>query len=472
MNIWIAALDAHGKGGITTHISALTKQLIEMGHSVEWITPGGEITEHISNIVINTNRQLFNKYPNNLSVDVIETWAVRLEMNLRLKLGESKPDIIHCQDVIAYNRIKVIAEKWGIPILLTIHGHIPEEEVINGHIENNSLEYKYWRKSEWFALKEVGTVVSVGEGLLKYLKMINKDANVVNIPNFLHHSFSDVKISDVRSQLGIDHDQFLIFCPSRYEYIKGIDYLLDAVAALPNEYSLLLIDNGQTGLKESVANRQLNNRVKIIEPVDNQLMSSLYNASDLCAIPSIQIGVKTETSSYTAIEAMLMGVPVIASDVGGLSEVVSSWGKLVPMQDSVALEKGIIEMLGSRDRNLHYKKLAAERAANFEASKIVPEIVELYESTITQYAPTHVTPFILYGFSAKVLQMIFLTILDEVEEIKEITDFAKVRFGVSYRQSLLNSYGIIIDLLAENYSDIYEAGLRVKSILQEYIEKR
>lgn len=147
-------------------------------------------------------------------------------------------------------------------------------------------------------------------------------------------------------------------------------------------------------------------------------------------------------------------------------------GKLVPMQDSVALEKGIIEMLGSRDRNLHYKKLAAERAANFEASKIVPEIVELYESTITQYAPTHVTPFILYGFSAKVLQMIFLTILDEVEEIKEITDFAKVRFGVSYRQSLLNSYGIIIDLLAENYSDIYEAGLRVKSILQEYIEKR
>ena len=127
MNIWIAALDAHGKGGITTHISALTKQLIEMGHSVEWITPGGEITEHISNIVINTNRQLFNKYPNNLSVDVIETWAVRLEMNLRLKLGESKPDIIHCQDVIAYNRIKVIAEKWGIPILLTIHGHIPED---------------------------------------------------------------------------------------------------------------------------------------------------------------------------------------------------------------------------------------------------------------------------------------------------------------------------------------------------------
>lgn len=288
MNIWIAALDAHGNGGITTHIKALTRQLIEIGHNVEWVTPNGEITEHLSNIVINTNQQLFNRYPNNLSVDIIETWAVRLEMNFRLKLSEATPDIVHCHDVITYQQIKVLAEERNIPIILTVHGHVPDEEVNHGHIEYNSIEYRYWRKCEWFALKELDTVVSVGEELVDYLKGINDRANIVHIPNFLHHSFSEITLSDVRKQLSVREDQILLFSPSRFELIKGIEYLLDAMLLLPNNYSLLLIDNGKTKLQEEIEKRNLQSRIKVIQPVSNEVMSSLYAAADLCVIPSIK----------------------------------------------------------------------------------------------------------------------------------------------------------------------------------------
>lgn len=472
MNIWIAALDAHGNGGITTHINALTRQIIEMGHKVEWITPNGEITENLSNIVINTNQQLFNRYPNNLSVDIIETWAVRLEMNFRLKLSESMPDIIHCHDVISYQQIKVLAEQNNVPIILTIHGHIPDEEVNHGHIEEKSVEYKYWRKCEWFALKEVDTVISVGEELAKYLKNIHDQANIVHIPNFLHDSFSEIALQDVRIQLGIGEEQILLFCPSRFEFIKGIEFLLDAMLLLPDNYSLLLIDNGKTKLQENIDNRNLQNRIKVIQPVSNQLMSSLYAASDLCVIPSIKKGTHTETSSFTAIESFSMGTPVIASEVGGLKEVVGQWGKLVPMQNSQTLAEGILDILESNEKTDQYRTLAIQRSEAFAARNVVPKLISHYKASITNYQKKHVTPFILYGFSAKVLKMIFLTILNDIDQIEEILDFAKVRFGVSYRQNLLESYSIIINLLRDQYPDLYQAGTNMKPVLQEYISSR
>ncbi|MFD7524823.1 glycosyltransferase family 4 protein [Paenibacillus chitinolyticus] len=472
MKIWIAALDAHNNGGITTHITALTKELTQLGHEVDWITPGGEIVEQLASHVVKMNQQLFKNYPNNLSVDIIETWALCLEMNFRLKIIEEKPDIIHCHDVIAYQRLKLIAESHSLPIVLTVHGHIPDEEVNHGHITENSVEYDYWRKTEWFALKELRHIISVGNELKEYLENIYPSVQIMNIPNFIHRDFTKIELQNVRSELGIDDKTFLIFCPSRYETIKGIDYLLEALVSLPAKAVLLLIDNGTIGLSQQIDHKQLQNRVKVIKPVPNTLMSSLYASADLCVLPSIKIGSKTETSSLSAMESMIMGTPVLASNVGGLKEVVEGGGKLVPMQDSHALAEEILRFMTSEEELSRYKNLASVRSDSFKAETVVPRLVEVYEAAIHDYEVRFYTPFLLYGFSAKVLQMIFLTILNKIEEIKELLDFSKVRFGIHYRLNLLESYSIIINSLPQNFEDIKTMGKILEEELREYIKNR
>jgi glycosyltransferase involved in cell wall biosynthesis len=97
-------------------------------------------------------------------------------------------------------------------------------------------------------------------------------------------------------------------------------------------------------------------------------VANAMSAVDVVAIPSIW----DEAFPYSALEAMSLGKPIVASDVGGIPEVVTlSTGRLVPKEDIKALSDAISELsdpdlrkrLGDNARELHRAEYTVERMA-------------------------------------------------------------------------------------------------------------
>ena len=105
-------------------------------------------------------------------------------------------------------------------------------------------------------------------------------------------------------------------------------------------------------------------------------LAAFFAALDVFIMPS-----RSEAWGMAALEAMAHGVPVIASDVGGLPEIVEpdNGGWLVPPGDPAALARAIVEVAASPDR-LHEQGLKArQRAQRFSVAQMVEQTEAFYD---------------------------------------------------------------------------------------------
>lgn len=165
--------------------------------------------------------------------------------------------------------------------------------------------------------------------------------------------FETVDINSFRESLGIPRDCLVIGAVSRLTPWKGLDYLIQAVGRVVSESSkdIRLVIVGDEQIERGTGERQrlqsivedlgLHNRVTFAgfrSDVPN-CMAGL----DIVVVPSIE----AEPFGRVAIEAMAAGKPVIASNIGGLPEVVADGvtGLLVEPKDVEALAKAILRLV-------------------------------------------------------------------------------------------------------------------------------
>jgi glycosyltransferase involved in cell wall biosynthesis len=111
----------------------------------------------------------------------------------------------------------------------------------------------------------------------------------------------------------------------------------------------------------------------------------LLAAADVLLLPS-----ETESFGLVALEAMASGVPVVATDVGGLPEVVEHGvtGFLAPVGDVDAMARYCLQLLSDRGREGTYAANARKRAAEkFDFRTIIPKYEKIYERLLAG-APT------------------------------------------------------------------------------------
>ena len=127
--------------------------------------------------------------------------------------------------------------------------------------------------------------------------------------------------------------------------------------------------------RELVEKLGLDDMVRYVGVVDDVV--PLLAAADLLLLPS-----ETESFGLVALEAMASGVPVVASDVGGLPEVVEHGvtGFLAPVGDVDAMAGYCVQILADCDKAAVYGAAARKRAAEkFDYKKIIPMYERIYE---------------------------------------------------------------------------------------------
>lgn len=172
----------------------------------------------------------------------------------------------------------------------------------------------------------------------------------------------------------------------RLRWEKGQAVLIDAVQEVVREgidAVLLVVGDGpdRQDLHQRAQNRGLSDHIVWLGHRAPEEVFQLYGVMDAVAVPSL-----FEGFGLTAAEAMAAGKPVVASDVGGLTELVENGatGILVPPGDSHALALAIIDLLTDHSKRYAMGRAAYERVTeNFSMDHYSQSILSVYHNFLS-----------------------------------------------------------------------------------------
>lgn len=300
-------------------------------------------------------------------------------------LRSRKIDLINSHWMIPQGFTVALAKKGfpRIPHLLTIHS----SDV------HTLRRLPGGRTASRFILKSADHVITVSRFLHQKLRDLtgrDVDARVlpmgVNTATFVRHDDR----RELRQQHDITAGSVVLYVGKLIE-VKGVSTLLKAMPLLRqvSDVQLLIAGSGvlRSELERDVRDMSLTEHVRFYGTLDHDRLSELYRLCDVVVVPSI-ITTRQETEGMPVVilEAMAAGCPVVASDVGGISDVVDHGrnGFLVPSEDAGALADALLRVFDPTAASA-MRAHALETAQSYDWQRIG----DAYNQTIHELIHAH-----------------------------------------------------------------------------------
>ena len=390
-------------GGEERHVQDLSIELSKRGHEVVVATlhtPGAAEFELDNGVRIYRIKSTMQRSP------WLYSQAERspappfpdpeVMLALRQIIAREQPQIVHAHNWILHSFLPLKA--WsGAPLVVSLHSYslacvqqrlmhfgVPcsgpslakclrcashHYGILKGNV--TTLTHRLFQPAVRAAVDmflPVSMATAVGNGL------IEKQLPFEVIPNFLPDEM-DLSSSEMDRYVSqLPENGYLLFVGD-LKLDKGVGVLLQAYADLENPPPLVLI-----GRKCPDTPSDLPENVILMNSWPHAAVMEAYRRSSLALVPSLT----PETFGIVAIEAMAMGRPVIASDTGGLTDVVmdGETGFLVPRGDAVSLAQAMKRLLEDEPLRKRLGQGAKDRSQNFRASVVIPRIEAVYRKLI------------------------------------------------------------------------------------------
>ncbi len=162
---------------------------------------------------------------------------------------------------------------------------------------------------------------------------------------------------------------------------KAHDILISAFAAAAGQDARLVFAGPTAGraatLQALAARLGIGDRLAILGAVDDRILSDLYRRASLLCMPS-----RAEGFGLPVLEAMSVGLPVVASDIPAVREVAGEAAICVPVGDARALGQALAGVLRNPELRGRLKDLGLARAAGFTWDATAAATVTAYESAL------------------------------------------------------------------------------------------
>ena len=277
---------------------------------------------------------------------------VRAIARLVSLLGEY--DVVHAHGLRAGIDAGLAARRARTRSLLTVHNLVRAEITGRG----KALLY---RRAEAAAVWATDRTFAVSQDIARHLALsVPRSERKIEV---LYLGIGEPPIvrrsrEDVRADLGLDADSALIVTVARLAPQKALTVLFEAMQLCSTEAVVAIVGEGPSRLEleEWLHRHDLRHRIHLLGFRED--VADLIAAADIFCLSSIWEGVP-----LSAQEAILLGVPVVATDVGGMRELISNKvsGRLVPSGDPEALSDAIDELL--RDGSLRTRYAEAARSS-------------------------------------------------------------------------------------------------------------
>lgn len=249
-------------------------------------------------------------------------------------LEKSTIDYISYQDAWIASIVGKKIKNRNMKSILTMHTYLGLENSIDK--EQTFFSQRIYDKTyleEVDSLKQVDSIITVDSRIkthiLNKIKKYESKPNVVSIKNFTDTNiFFPVKQPEkdkLKSVLNIPNDKFVISCSRRLVKKNGVINIVKSIEFLENEDIVLLIageGNEKAEIMKLVNEKNLSDKVFFKGSLNKEEILDLYHISDISLVPSITVNGLQEATSISAIESMACGIPTVASNIGGLREVI------------------------------------------------------------------------------------------------------------------------------------------------------
>lgn len=284
----------------------------------------------------------------------------------RALCGAREPDIVHTHGLRADTLHAPVARELGIPGVATVHGI-------------TAAGWKSWlhHQLEWHELRRAEAVVAVSRPLVEALSARGvRREHIALIPNAYQAQDPPHDRDDARALLGIPRDAFVVGWAGRLSREKGADVLIDALAELadlPVWVSFVGDGPEREALAEQTRARRVSERVRWHGMIPNA--GRLMCAFDVFALSS-----RSEGTPIALFEAMAAGVPIVATSVGGVPDVVSEReASVVPALDPGAFADAVRLVYGAPAAAAARASAAAQRLqTDFAVEPWIERYADLY----------------------------------------------------------------------------------------------
>ena len=277
-------------------------------------------------------------------------------------IRKEKIDILHCQGFLSGLLGYGLSRITRIPYIVTVQ---------RLESKQNPLKNFIYRKADF--------CLAASQAIKKNFESVGAD-KVEVIPN-------GIDLKRFENLQRKPHSGFVVMTIARLEKVKGVEYLIRALATPALRRSagirLSVIGDGseRKNLERLVAKLGLTEKVKFLGEVPNQKIPEHLAGADCFVLPSLKEGF-----GIAVLEAWAAGLPVIGSNVGGIKELIEDGktGILVEPGDPEAIAKAILKIYKQSEAGPIRNNLAMTRLFRYDWGKIGERVFKVYQKCLVK----------------------------------------------------------------------------------------
>lgn len=380
-------------GGISPHVADLSRQLVHQGIEVHVVTKSTPLApnEETDPNGVHVHRVDLEEQPNDFLHEIQllnKATDLRVRQLLEDWRSEGKPTIFHAHDWLSLDSARELKYEYKLPMIATVHA---TESGRHGGIWNDTS--KYIHEQEYWLTYEAWRIIVCSEFMKSEVtRLFNAPADKVDViyngveASKFEFEWPEAERMAHRAKFALPEEKIVIYV-GRFVREKGIHVLLNAASTIlseePNTKFLIVGGGHREKYEKFVHWAGLQSHVLFTGFMANRSLHQLYRIADCSVFPSLY-----EPFGIVALEGMAAGTAVVASDAGGLKEVVhhDKTGTLSFANDAGSLAWAVLEVLRDPDRAARLAKAAKVRLhTEFDWSGLATKTIDVYHRVWNEF---------------------------------------------------------------------------------------
>jgi len=368
-------------GGLSRHVYYLSRELAKQGNEVIIITlefPNVALEEFRNNI------RVYRVKVELASYDFL-TWCYAFNHFFEKKIGMVAKDIdlIHAHDWLV--ALSGISSKYLLnkPLIATIHSlEIGRVGSISNPLSATIDNIEWWLTYE--AKFVITTTEFMKNQLIEHFKLPHEKIFVIGNGIEIKEFEYEIDKKEVKSFYKFPNEVKLVGFIGRITEQKGVRYFLESIPKILNNYQnvrFLIIGDGWQieEMKELAKRLGIDWSVRFLGYVQDEELKKLLKILDVLVIPSIY-----EPFGIVALEAMSAGVPIVASAIGGLNEIIDNEidGLKVPPKNPDAIASAVLRLLYDEGLRIKLTENAKKKVQKYSWEEVAKKTLEVYKKAI------------------------------------------------------------------------------------------
>jgi D-inositol-3-phosphate glycosyltransferase len=388
----IGELGTKNTGGMSVYIRELARQLGARGHRIDIYTRLNG-SKHNQIIDLDDNVRLVHlSAGNNGYVQKLKLYYYLSDFFRALQKFKTQEnlhyDLIHSHYWLSGRLGSWVQDRWNLPHIVMFHTLGTVKNIAGVADEEPDLRIATEKKLTKTCQRILAPTVREKNNLLTYYDAQAGKIGVVPCGVNLD-LFQPMDRAAARQRLGFGENESIILFVGRFDPIKGMDRLLEAMTHLRYQRRLRLVIIGGDGpdtpeyqnLQKLARKLSLQNTVTFVGRIEQKHLPPYYSAADVLVMPSYY-----ESFGLVGLESLACGTPVIATEVGAMRSILrdGETGQIVSNADPRSLAQAIETFITGSNARKFSRDLIRASVLKFGWSNVAAAVVDEYDMLFQQ----------------------------------------------------------------------------------------